>query len=76
MGMVLFNKSGTFNPSDYGLSVGDQIQIVCVGGGGGGGISYYDTSTWIGHTGNSGSSGAAGTYCTQYNVQGGPRWIW
>lgn len=33
MGYVLYTASGTFNPSDYGLSVGDPIQVVCVGGG-------------------------------------------
>lgn len=37
MGMVLFTQSGTFKPSDYGLSAGDALQIVCVGGGGAGG---------------------------------------
>lgn len=37
MGFVLFTASGTFKPSDYGLLVGDAIQVVCVGGGGGGG---------------------------------------
>lgn len=36
MGMTLFESSGTFSPSDYGLSVGDVIHIIAVGGGGGG----------------------------------------
>lgn len=36
MGVVLFDKSGTFKPSEYGLKPGDTIEITCVGGGGGG----------------------------------------
>ena len=36
MGFQLFESSGTFNPSDWGLKAGDIISIVCVGGGGGG----------------------------------------
>lgn len=36
MGMVLFNKSGTFNPLTYGLKAGDIIHVVVVGAGGGG----------------------------------------
>lgn len=32
MGMLLFDKSGTFVPSDYGLSVGDVLHIVAIGG--------------------------------------------
>lgn len=34
MGMVLFTESGSFKPSDYGLSAGDAIQVIAVGGGG------------------------------------------
>lgn len=33
MGYVLFTANGTFNPSDYGLVVGDVLNVVCVGGG-------------------------------------------
>ena len=33
MGMQIFEKSGTFNPADWGLGVGDMVQVVCVGGG-------------------------------------------
>lgn len=33
MGYALFTQSGTFNPSNYGLIVGDLLQVVCVGGG-------------------------------------------
>lgn len=34
MGFTIFESSGTFNPSDYGLKAGDQIHIVAIGGGG------------------------------------------
>lgn len=33
MGMQIFEKNGTFNPADWGLGVGDMVQVVCVGGG-------------------------------------------
>lgn len=33
MGMILFTQSGTFKPSDHGLSVGDAIQVLAIGGG-------------------------------------------
>ena len=33
MGFALFESSGTFNPANYGLVVGDTIQVVAVGGG-------------------------------------------
>lgn len=33
MGMILFTQSGTFKPSDHGLSVGDVIQVLAIGGG-------------------------------------------
>lgn len=36
MGYILFTQSGTFNPADHGLIIGDTINVVCVGGGGGG----------------------------------------
>ena len=36
MGFTIFESSGTFNPLDYGLVVGDMIHLVVVGGGGGG----------------------------------------
>ena len=32
MGFALFESSGTFNPANYGLVVGDTIQVVAVGG--------------------------------------------
>lgn len=32
MGFVIFESSGTFTPGNYGLSVGDTLTIVAVGG--------------------------------------------
>lgn len=34
MGYVLYTASGTFNPASYGLSPGDALNLVVVGGGG------------------------------------------
>ena len=36
MGMQIFEQSGTFRPADWGLQIGDMLQIIAVGGGGGG----------------------------------------
>ena len=44
MGMLLFDKSGTFVPSDYGLIVGDMLHIVAIGGGGSAGAAGGATS--------------------------------
>lgn len=44
MGMLLFDKSGTFVPSTYGLTVGDMLHIVAVGGGGSAGAAGGATS--------------------------------
>ena len=44
MGMLLFDKSGTFVPSDYGLTVGDMLHIVAIGGGGSAGAAGGATS--------------------------------
>ena len=44
MGMLLFDKSGTFVPSDYGLYVGDMIHVVAIGGGGSAGAAGGATS--------------------------------
>ena len=37
MGLAIFEESGTFDPTMYGLQTGDLIQVIAVGGGGGGG---------------------------------------
>lgn len=34
MGYILYTANGTFNPSSYGLVVGDVIQALLIGGGG------------------------------------------
>lgn len=39
MGMKIFESSGTFSPSDYGLIAGDVVDVICVGGGGSGGTN-------------------------------------
>lgn len=44
MGMLLFDKSGTFKPKDYGLTVGDILHIVAIGGGGSAGAAGGATS--------------------------------
>ena len=44
MGMLLFDKSGTFTPSTYGLTVGDMLHIVAIGGGGSAGAAGGATS--------------------------------
>lgn len=45
MGMQIFEQSGTFRPSDWGLNIGDMLQIIAVGGGGGGnGSASYDSN--------------------------------
>lgn len=35
-GPLLYEESGTFNPTTYNLKAGDQIQVICIGGGAGG----------------------------------------
>ena len=44
MGMVIFEESGTFNPADWGLQVGDMLQVICVGGGAGGTVNVPQSS--------------------------------
>lgn len=64
MGMVIFESSGVFNPGKYGLSPGDLIQIVCVGGGasgaGAGKGSYFP-----------GSAGGASSFGSILSAAGG-----
>lgn len=59
MAMIIFEQSGTFNPADYGLEVGDVLNIVCVGGGGSGGSGGYVKSS-SGSYGDSNGGGGAG----------------
>lgn len=70
MGFVLFKQSGTFNPLDYGLNVGDILNVIAVGGGGGGGIVYNST----GYGGNGGPS-SFGSHVTALGGNGGGKTV-
>lgn len=74
-GPVIFASSGTFNIADYGLKVGDTVNVVCVGGGGGGGGAAYmgGSGTPAGRSGGygSGGNGGAGGYVSSYVVNSG-----
>lgn len=59
-GPILFEESGTFNPSNYNLAVGDQVQVVCIGGGGGGGSGNTSGSAAGGTSGDYGCGGNGG----------------
>lgn len=81
MGFTIFTSSGTFNPSDYGLKVGDCIHIICVGGGGGGGggtagkagstSSFGSIISSAGGNSGTNTSGAAGPTAQIGSNQGG-----
>lgn len=64
MGMLLFDKSGTFVPSDYGLSVGDMLHIVAIGGGGSakeaGGATSFGSLLTVAGGAAAGSTGYGG----------------
>ena len=66
MGFALFESSGTFNPANYGLVVGDTIQVVAVGGGRGGNGSEYDSSVEV-----QGSNGGASSFGSFASAPGG-----
>ena len=51
MGLAIFEESGSFDPTMYGLQAGDLIQVIAVGGGGGGGY---------GEVANGGDAGMGG----------------
>lgn len=70
MGYVLFTSSGTFKPADYGLALGDTIQIAAIGGGAGGA-----GDTTFGTAGSASSFGSiltapGGTACVDANTNG------
>lgn len=44
MAMIIYEKSGEFDPAAYGLGIGDAVQVICVGGGQAGGVAYQDES--------------------------------
>lgn len=54
-GPVLITSSQTVDLSQYGLRVGDQINVVCVGGGGGGGAGGSSSSNKGGDAGKGGA---------------------
>lgn len=60
-GPILFEESGTFNPSKYNLKIGDQIQVICIGGGGAGACANTNSSDSP-KAENAGSSYATGDY--------------
>lgn len=56
MGMVIFERSGTFDPTVFGLVAGDVLQVICVGGG-----SSGDGVTGVGSKATKVSGIAGGT---------------
>ena len=73
MGFILYEKSGTFNPLDHGLSVGDVITVVVVGAGGGGACSVSLSSASASNTlaGETGGSSSFGDILTALGGGGG-----
>ena len=61
-GLILITESCTFDATQYGLKIGDPINVICVGGGGGGGRGYSgngaDAGTLRGY--GSGANGGSG----------------
>jgi len=67
MGFKIFESSGVFNPVDCGLSIGDTINVIVVGGGGAGGASA------VGGTASGGAGGPSsfGNLVTALGGSGG-----
>ena len=59
MPTILFERSGLFKPSDYGLQAGDVVDVVAVGSGGGG---ARGTGSQSGQGGRSGCGGKVSTW--------------
>lgn len=57
MGMKIFESSGTFSPSSYGLSAGDVVDVICVGGGSSG-VTATGTGTSASVSGGTSSFGS------------------
>ena len=70
---VIFETSGTFNPSDYGLNVGDEITVVVVGGGAAGGSDTSSTGPLLygGDAGKGSKSTSASYNSSRYSCGGG-----
>lgn len=58
MGMAIFETSGSFNPSNYGLIAGDVLDVICIGGGSSG--AYSVGAQMAGGTGQYSPSVAGG----------------
>lgn len=78
--MVIFHQNAAFSPSSYELSVGDIINIICVGGGGGGGNGAEGgggggssgSGSFYGNSGKGyGAGGGGGTGSSSKNAGGG-----
>lgn len=63
MGFTIFESSGTFKPADYGLTVGDMLHLIVVGGGGGG----CGTSNLY----SAGTAGGASSFGSILTAEGG-----
>ena len=64
MGFQLFESSGTFKPTDWGLKVGDVITVICVGGGASGGHCSGTAGSITATAGANGGTTSFGSYCT------------
>lgn len=77
MGFVIFEQSGTFIPSNYGLVTGDPIQVVVVGGGGGGTHPYQGATTSTGgnytirYSGGDATAGGTSSFGSYFSAAGG-----
>lgn len=73
MGMVIFEESGTFNPADWGLQVGDMLQVICVGGGAGGaGAASRASDAFTGVLGEAGGTSSFGSYLSAEGASANP----
>ena len=63
MGMKIFEASGTFKPSDYGITADMRADIIAVGGGGGG-SNGFDASFGLG-----GNSGQVNYYSGKLDIE-------
>lgn len=58
MGMKIYESSGSFTPTDFGLKSGDTLDIICVGGGSSG-VTYTSTVDSPSVAGTASSFGSA-----------------
>lgn len=77
-GPVIIQTTQTLDLSQYGLKVGDKVNVICIGGGGGGGTGYANggaagnggTAVGGGGGGAGGGYGAGGGGCGGYDGSG------